>query len=152
MSGSLSLLGARLDDLRLHDYHETVAKTSPLVRVLEPLTESQPNFVQFGWSAADGVKVPDDSTLWTSSGGQRDARPPRDPHMGTTAPALIFGIALSVDQNYMFSVRQSVHATGTASVQVWPWERVRRDTSRQPPVTACCSKACWAWSTTSSTP
>jgi YidC/Oxa1 family membrane protein insertase len=130
VTGSLSLLGARLDDLRLRDYHETVAKNSPLVRVLEPLTESQPNFVQFGWSAADGVKVPDDTTLWTSSGGNVTADHPVTLTWDNGA-GLTFSILLSVDQNYLFSARQSVHATGTAGVQVWPWERVRRD--YQPP-------------------
>ncbi len=34
--GSISLIGARLDDLRLRDYRDTVSKTSPLVRILEP--------------------------------------------------------------------------------------------------------------------
>ena len=130
VSGSLSLLGARLDDLRLRDYHETVAKNSPLVRVLEPLTETQPNFVQFGWSAADGVKVPDDTTLWTSSGG--DVTPGHPVTLSwDNGAGLAYSILLSIDDNYMFSARQSVHATGTASVQVWPWERVRRD--YQPP-------------------
>ena len=130
VTGSVSLLGARLDDLRLRDYHETVAKTSPLVRVLEPLTEAQPNFVQFGWSSTDGVKIPDDTTLWTSSGGNVTADHPVTLTWDNGA-GLAFSILLSVDQNYVFSVRQSVHATGTAGVQVWPWERVRRD--YQPP-------------------
>jgi YidC/Oxa1 family membrane protein insertase len=130
VTGSLSLLGARLDDLRLRDYHETVAKNSPLVSVLEPLTDSQPNFVQFGWSAADGVKVPDDTTLWTSSGGNVAPGHPVTLTWDNGA-GLAYSIVLSVDDNYMFSARQSVHATGTASVQLWPWERVRRD--YQPP-------------------
>ena len=130
VTGSLSLLGARLDDLRLRDYHESVAKDSPLVRVLEPLTGSQPDFVQFGWSAADGVKVPDDSTLWTSSGGKVAPDHPVTLTWDNGA-GLTFSVLVSVDQNYLFSVKQSVHATGTASVQVWPWQRVRRD--YQPP-------------------
>jgi YidC/Oxa1 family membrane protein insertase len=130
VTGSISLLGARLDDLRLRDYHDTVAKNSPLVRVLEPLTGSQPDFVQFGWSAADGVKVPDDTTVWTSSGGNVAPDHPVTLTWDNGA-GLIFSILVSVDQNYLFSVKQSVHATGTASVQVWPWERVRRD--YQPP-------------------
>src|SRR5262249_14803437 len=36
VSGSISLLGARLDDLVLADYRETLAPNSPKVRLLEP--------------------------------------------------------------------------------------------------------------------
>jgi YidC/Oxa1 family membrane protein insertase len=124
--GSISLLGARLDDLRLRDYHDTVAKNSPLVRILEPLPGREPSSVQFGWSSTDGVKVPDDSTLWTSSGGDVTANHPVTLTWDNGA-GLKFSIDLAVDQNYMFTVRQSVRNTGAAPVQLWPWQRVRRD-------------------------
>src|SRR6185437_10242524 len=54
LSGSISLLGARLDDLVLTDYRETLARNSPEVRLLEPRSEPQPYYVQYGWSAAPG--------------------------------------------------------------------------------------------------
>lgn len=82
VTGSISLLGARLDDLRLRDYHETVAKTSPLVRVLEPLSDPQPAYIQFGWSSTDGVKLPDSDTVWTSSGGDVNSEPSGDAVLG----------------------------------------------------------------------
>ena len=69
LTGSISLLGARLDDLRLRDYRETVSKTSPLVRLLEPPTDPQPSYVQFGWSSTDKIRLPDSDTVWTSAGG-----------------------------------------------------------------------------------
>jgi YidC/Oxa1 family membrane protein insertase len=124
--GSISLLGARLDDLRLRDYHDTVARNSPLVRILEPLPGREPSSVQFGWSSTDGVKVPDDGTVWTSSGGDVTAAHPVTLSWDNGA-GLHFRIELSVDQNYMFAVSQSVQNTGSTPVQVWPWQRVRRD-------------------------
>jgi YidC/Oxa1 family membrane protein insertase len=128
--GSISLLGARLDDLRLRDYRETISKTSPLVRVLEPLSDPQPAYVQFGWSSTDGIKLPDDDTVWTSSGGDVSTTHPVTLSWDNGA-GLTFQIILSVDDNYLFHVHQSVHNAGTTAVQVWPWERVRRD--YQPP-------------------
>jgi len=130
VTGSISLLGARLDDLALRDYHDTVAKTSPLVRVLDPLSDQHPSSVQFGWSSTEGVKLPDDSTIWTSSGGAVTASHPVNLTWDNGA-GLVFQLTLAVDSNYMFTVRQSVHATGTTTVKIWPWERVRRD--YQPP-------------------
>jgi YidC/Oxa1 family membrane protein insertase len=126
VAGSISLLGARLDDLRLKDYHETVSKKSPLVRVLAPQSAADPSYVQFGWSSTDGVKVPDNTTLWTSSGGAVSVDHPVTLSWDN-ATGLTFQIILSIDKNYLFAVRQSVHDTGNTAVQVWPWERVRRD-------------------------
>ena len=54
LHGSISLLGARLDDLTLTDYRETLAPNSPDVRLLEPRSEPHPYFVQYGWTAAPG--------------------------------------------------------------------------------------------------
>jgi YidC/Oxa1 family membrane protein insertase len=126
VEGSISLLGARLDDLRLRDYRETVAKNSPLVRVLEPQSDSQPSYIQFGWSAADGVKTPGADALWTSSGGTLSANHPVALTWDNGA-GLTYHIDFSVDDNYLFSVRQWVHNAGSTPVQLWPWERIRRD-------------------------
>ena len=49
--GSISLLGARIDDLELRDYRETLAPDSPLVRLLEPRSDPEPYYVQYGWTA-----------------------------------------------------------------------------------------------------
>ena len=126
VTGSISLVGARLDDLRLKDYRETVNKNSPLVRVLEPQADPQPSYAQFGWSSTDGARVPDDATLWTSSGGAVTPSHPVTLSWDNGA-GLVFGIALSVDENFLFTVQQSVRNTGATPVQLWPWERVRRD-------------------------
>ena len=126
VTGSMSLVGARLDDLRLRDYHETVDKSSPLVRVLEPASDPQPSYVQFGWSADPGVKLPGDDTLWTSSGGSVSVGHPVTLSWDNGA-GVTFQLALAVDENFEFHVTQSVHNTGNAAIKVWPWERIRRD-------------------------
>ncbi len=128
--GSIDLVGAQLDDLRLRNYHETVDKKSPLVRLLEPASDPQPSFVQFGWSAGGGVKVPDDSTLWTASGGLLSDTNPVALTWDNGA-GLVFRIDLSVDKNFLFSVRQSVRNTTAGQVDVWPWQRVRRNYTPQ---------------------
>ena len=115
-----------LDDLRLRDYRETVARNSPLVRVLEPQSDSQPSYIQFGWSAADGVKTPGADALWTSSGGTLSPGHPVSLSWDNGA-GLTFHIDFSVDENYLFSARQWVHNAGSTPVQLWPWERIRRD-------------------------
>ncbi len=132
--GSISLVGARLDDLRLRDYRETVSKTSPLVRILEPEGDPEPSYIQVGWAAGDGVKLPDDATLWTSSGGDLTPEHPLTLSWDNGA-GMVFSIAYSIDQNYLFTARQSVRNTGAAAVDVWPWQRVRRDYAQPAAVT-----------------
>jgi YidC/Oxa1 family membrane protein insertase len=129
--GSISLIGARIDDIALRDYRETVVKTSPLVHILNPSDAPQPSSIQLGWAADASVKVPDESTLWTSSGGDLTASHPVVLTWDNGA-GLIYRIDFSVDNNYLFSARQSVTNTTDKPVKLWPWQRVRRDYAPPP--------------------
>jgi YidC/Oxa1 family membrane protein insertase len=132
LRGSISLLGARLDDLVLTDYRETLAPDSPNVRLLEPRSEDHPYYVQYGWSAAPGeqMKLPDNDTVWAGSGGTLSAGHPVTLSWDNGA-GLTFQLTFSVDDDYMFSVQQSVkNATGTP-VKLSPWSRIRRDYTPQ---------------------
>jgi YidC/Oxa1 family membrane protein insertase len=128
VSGSISLLGARLDDLVLTDYRETLAPNSPKVRLLEPRSDAQPYYVQYGWSAGPGeqVKLPDNDTIWAASSDTLSAGHPVTLSWSNGA-GLTFQITFSVDDDYMFNVQQSVQNTTDAPVKLFPWARVRRD-------------------------
>jgi YidC/Oxa1 family membrane protein insertase len=133
VQGSISLLGARLDDLVLRDYREQVDPTSPLVRLLEPRADPQPYYVQFGWTAEDAnTKVPDLDAVWTASAPELTAASPVTLFWDNGA-GQVFEIALSIDADYMFRAEQRVRNTGAAAVTVHPWSRIRRDYT---PVTA----------------
>ncbi len=47
VAGSISLLGARLDDLLLTQYRETIEPDSPDVRLLEPRSDKDPYYIQY---------------------------------------------------------------------------------------------------------
>jgi YidC/Oxa1 family membrane protein insertase len=128
LRGSISLLGARLDDLVLTDYRETLAANSPAVRLLEPRSEEHPYYIQFGWSAAPGdeVKLPDNDAVWTGSSGPLSAGHPASLTWDNGA-GLTFQLTLSVDDDYMFTVQQSVKNTTAKPVKLFPWSRIRRD-------------------------
>ncbi len=70
LAGSIALKGARIDDLSLTKFHETVNKNSPPIELLSPSGSPEPFYAQFGWTAASGsnVKVPSDATLWKQEG------------------------------------------------------------------------------------
>jgi YidC/Oxa1 family membrane protein insertase len=130
VEGSINLAGARLDDLVLRDYHEEVSPESPLVRVLEPRTDPQPYYVQYGWTAEGGVKVPGSDDVWKASANTLTASTPVTLSWDNGA-GLVFEIVVSIDDNYMFKVDQQVQNNSGAEVKLYPWARIRRDYTPQ---------------------
>jgi YidC/Oxa1 family membrane protein insertase len=126
--GSISLLGARIDEIVLNNYRETESPTSPDVQLLEPKSSKHPYFVQYGWSAPAGesTKLPGDDTVWTASAQELGVGHPVTLSWNNGA-GLDFSIALTIDENYMLAVRQTVRNGTGELVKLYPWERVRRD-------------------------
>src|ERR1700737_3474968 len=126
LHGSIDLLGARLDDLTLANYHETVDPKSPEVVLLSPPGTQDPYLAEFGWVAAGpDVKVPGPQTRWTETGGQLT---PTNPVTLTwdNGQGLLFTRTISVDSNYMFTVRDAVRNNGTDPVKLLPYGLISR--------------------------
>src|SRR5437588_4301405 len=70
LAGSISLKGARIDDLSLVLFRETVDPTSPAIVLYSPSGTPNPYYAEFGWVAASGapVKIPDQNTVWQQQG------------------------------------------------------------------------------------
>jgi len=126
LHGSIDLLGGRFDDLTLANYHETVDPKSPEVELLSPPGMQDPYLAEFGWVAGNpDVKVPGPQTRWTASGGPLT---PTSPVTLTwdNGQGLLFSRVISVDPNYMFTVRDSVHNTGETPVKLLPFGLISR--------------------------
>ncbi len=124
LRGSINLKGARIDDLVLTKYDETIDKNSPPIRLLSPGGAAGAYFAQFGWHGA-GVQAPDQNTVWQASGGKLTPTTPVT--LSARSPSgQVFRIELAVDQNYMFTVRQSVANPGSTPVAVTPYALVTR--------------------------
>src|ERR1700732_3292452 len=54
LSGSISLKGARIDDLALVQFRETVDPTSPPIVLYSPSGTPNPYYAEFGWVPATG--------------------------------------------------------------------------------------------------
>ncbi|WP_242417406.1 membrane protein insertase YidC [Sphingomonas panni] len=113
--GSINLRGGRIDDLVLLRHKETIAKDSPPVRLLSPSGTVDAYFAQFGWSGT-GITPPPADALWTASGTKLTPTTPVT--LTTQAGSQRYLMQISVDANYMFTVRQSIVNTGTQPVQV----------------------------------
>jgi len=132
LHGSIALTGARIDDLTLADYHETVNPKSPEVVLLWPTGTKDPYFAAFGWiDPAGGIKLPDARSKWTASGGALTPEHPLTLTWDNDA-GLLFTRTISIDQNYMFTVADSVKNTGSAPLSLLPYGLISR--TGTPPV------------------
>jgi YidC/Oxa1 family membrane protein insertase len=124
LQGSINLKGARIDDLVLVNYKETVAKDSPPIRLLSPAGAADAYFAAFGWRD-DGLSPPTADTVWTASA------PALTIAQAVTLTAANargqrFAITISVDKDYLFTVRQTVANGGGAPVPVAAYGLVNR--------------------------
>lgn len=127
LSGSINLQGARLDDLRLKGYHETVDDTSPTIVLLSPeAIGSAAYFAEFGYSGQGAGDLPGPATVWQAEPGQ--TLTPATPVTLTTTngQGVTFSRRVSVDDHYMFTVEDSVANGGAAAVTLAPYGRVVR--------------------------
>jgi len=126
LHGSIALKGGRIDDLTLATYHDTVDPKSAEVVLLWPTGTKDPYFAEFGWVAGTaGTKVPGTDTQWSASGGPLTPTSPVTLRWDNGA-GLIFTRAISVDENYMFTVRDTVKNTGTTPVNLLPYALISR--------------------------
>jgi YidC/Oxa1 family membrane protein insertase len=131
--GSINLTGARIDDLVLPVYRETIKKDSPPIRLLSPGGSPNAHYAGFGWSG-DGIELPKDTTLWTPDGRELTPQTPVTLRWAN-GTGQTFAIRLSVDENYMFTAEQSVSNTGTAPITVRSYAYVSRDGKSKDPDT-----------------
>ena len=124
LRGSISLTGARLDDLVLTDYRETIEPDSPDIVLLNPTGSEKPYYVEFGWLARN-VALPSASTVWRAD---RKVLSPGVPVnlVWDNGEGLIFERRLDLDENYMITVTQRVRNTGARSVELYPYGLVSR--------------------------
>ncbi|MDB5437237.1 MAG: preprotein translocase subunit, partial [Phenylobacterium sp.] len=126
LKGSISLRGARLDDLFLTQYRQTTDKNSPPVEMLRPEGTAFPWFVDFGWVGQNVPGLPGPNTFWTLAQGSTLA--PGQPLVLTYAngQGLTFTRRIDVDPNYMFTLTDTVANTGAQPVTLAPYGSVQR--------------------------
>jgi len=124
-SGSISLKGARIDDITLTQYRETLDADSSLINLLLKSNEKNPYFIQHGWSSPDGLKVPNGKTLWKSSKNLLS------PDTSITlswdnGEGITFYQDISVDDTFMFTINQRVKNNTNNAVILYPYGLIRR--------------------------
>ncbi|TCP32847.1 membrane protein insertase YidC [Sphingomonas sp. BK235] len=124
LKGSINLKGARIDDLVLTRYNETVAENSPPIRLFSPAGTQDAYFAAFGWRD-EGLRPPAADALWTASAPVLTPGKPVT-LTASNAQGQRFAIELAVDNDYLFTVKQTVANAGRGAVPVAAYGLVNR--------------------------
>src|SRR6185437_4804230 len=128
LTGSISLKGARIDDLSLVKFRETVDPTSPAIDLFSPSGTATPYYAEFGWVPATGstVKLPDQNTVWQQDGS--GALTPSHPITlkYDNGEGLTFRRTIAVDDHYLFTLKDEVTNVGKAPVTLYPFALISR--------------------------
>ncbi|HJR20358.1 MAG TPA: membrane protein insertase YidC, partial [Dongiaceae bacterium] len=126
IKGSINLKGARLDDLVLKDYRETVKPTSPNIVLLSPRESEHGYYADIGWfSEAKDIKLPDKDTVWQADGTALEPGQPVTLSWDN-GQGLTFARKFEVDADYMFTVTDTVTNASGQPVELAPYGRVVR--------------------------
>ncbi|MGO4405482.1 membrane protein insertase YidC [Bosea sp. RAF48] len=127
IAGSISLTGARVDDVSLKAFRETVDPNSPIIVLLSPAGGPNAYYSDFGWVAAPGssVAVPNAKTVWTADNQTLTQATPVTLSWDN-GQGLIFKRIIGVDNNAMFTIRDEVENKGATPVTLFPYGQVVR--------------------------
>jgi YidC/Oxa1 family membrane protein insertase len=126
--GSIALRGGRIDDLALTQYRETTNRNSPAIVLLSPSGSPHPYYAEFGWVAGAGtpLKLPGNDTVWRQqSGGTLGVGRPVT-LVYDNEEGLEFRRTFSVDDKYLFTVKDEVVNRSAAPVTLYPYALVSR--------------------------
>ncbi|TGN68432.1 membrane protein insertase YidC [Paracoccus liaowanqingii] len=139
LAGSISLAGGRIDDLLLTRYDETRDEGAPDVRLLSPssataddrvnINVTQPYYAVYGWTPGPGIDaalVPNPATVWTLESGEILAPGQPVTLAWDNGAGQIFRRSFSLDENYLFSVSQSLENNGDAAFAAAPYGLIAR--------------------------
>lgn len=128
LSGSISLIGARFDDISLNAYRKDL-DNDEAVTLLSPANSPDAYFAEIGWhSNISGMNLPDANTIWTAD--KKDLKPGSDVNLSwVNADKVKFVINITLDNDYMFTIKQSVYNASGKPITLSPYGLINRSYS-----------------------
>ncbi len=129
VSGSISLLGGRVDDIALRDYREEVDADSDIVQFLNPVDSAAPFYALYGWAPGGALgfdDVPGANTEWEVAEGDTLTTESPVTLRWENDAGIVFTRMIEIDENYMFSITQAIENTGEEEIRAAPYGIVAR--------------------------
>ncbi len=125
LQGSISLIGARIDDIILPKYLVTDNPDSPPVTLLSPAKTKGAYFAEFGWLSSSNIDLPNSKTLWHAD---KDVLTKNSKMTLTWVnnQGVHFMIEFFLDDKYMLSIKQIVNNASGQAITFYNYGLVSR--------------------------
>jgi YidC/Oxa1 family membrane protein insertase len=128
--GSISLTGALIDDLSLKDYNVRLNDNSEKVRILSPIQEDSGYWAFHAWWSPDNSvapgNIPSAKTVWQVKSGDVLTETTPVILQWDNSKGLVFQRDISIDENYLIKIKQSVQNNTGQTVQLAPYSALSR--------------------------
>lgn len=125
--GSISTMGARIDDIILTNYFQTLDDDSEQIRLFHRFDSETPYFAEFGWTGESGqsLTLPTAKTIWQSN--QRTLTPGKPIKLSyDNGEGLVFKRLITINDDYLISITDSVTSSRNDSLLLSPYGLIRR--------------------------
>ncbi len=126
IKGSISLIGARFDDVILKDYKKTIKPESKQVTLLSPNNTLNPYFVELGWMSQENINLPNKNSEWQLIEG-KELGPENHITIKWVSPEGIeFFRKIEIDNDYLITVEQKVTNVSNKDISLTQYGRINR--------------------------
>ena len=127
VTGSLSLKGAIFDDLSFKKYKKDL-KSEENVIFLNPKKTEDGYYIETGWtSVGNKVKVPSLESLWSVKGNKVLNEKNNVVLEWNNGEGLIFKKIITLDDKYLFRVKQEVTNNSNENISLYPYAQITRN-------------------------
>ena len=128
LEGSINLTGGILDDLILLKYKESLNENAKSINFFSPDGTSNPYYIELGWktlSNGSDLNLPNLDTKWQSD---NNILGPKSPVTLTwkNNQNIIFKIHFSLDDNYLFEIKQEIINNSNEKIEIFPYRLIKR--------------------------
>ncbi len=129
MKGSISLMGGTIDDLTFKKYTETLNGNDQIV-LLNPRNLNNGYYVETGWATNnENIDVPNSKTIWNVVGNNKLTSNNPINLRWENDQGIIFEKKISIDDEYLFNVDQSIKNTTEKKYNFYPYGQIIRNTA-----------------------
>tara|TARA_Y100000741_G_scaffold123481_1_gene92918 strand:+ start:602 stop:2281 length:1680 start_codon:yes stop_codon:yes gene_type:complete len=127
IKGSISLIGSSIDDLTFKNYTKTLNGNDNIV-LLNPKKVENGYYVETGWVTTNkNIKIPNSNSIWKIEGNNKLT--PNSPVklIWTNDDNIKFEKKISVDNQYLFTVNQTVINNSDKTYSFYPYGQIIRN-------------------------